>query len=460
MDSGAPRLIELTRLTEELVLSSAKGKRLLVGVSGGADSVCLLLCASALRQKGFTVCAAHIRHDLRESAALDEEFVHGLCGRMGVPFESRAVHVPRSGSVEDAARQVRYEALSDIYHSFGADALLLAHHRGDQAETVLMRLIRGCGSEGLSAMSAVSRRGEMLLLRPFLPVSRDALRQALTAAGQPWREDETNADCAYTRNYLRRQILAPLEARFPGTETGLLRSAELLRGEDGFMLAEAEARLPDCACLALPCRFLLCSKVKALHPALARRLIRLFLDRCGTAIGFEKTEEIRALLSDGAGTVNLPGGARLRRIGDRLHYLPAVPPAWTAPEDYLSEVPGPEGFGDGVLTQAVPENLYRQSVLRLPRQGDVFRPFGHAGSQPLRRYLIDRKIDQPFRPFLPLLCVQNVVLWIPGIAASEQARLRPGEAAVCLRLTGRLPWQIDSNQQREDTAHGHYGENL
>ena len=119
------------------------GSTVFAGLSGGADSVCLLLCVSALRAKGYQAAAAHVRHDLRDTARRDELFVQDLCRRLDIPFYSASVHVPKNGSTEERARQARYEALERIFRETGADVLLLAHHQNDQAETVLMRLIRG-----------------------------------------------------------------------------------------------------------------------------------------------------------------------------------------------------------------------------------------------------------------------------------------------------------------------------
>ncbi len=450
----------LIRLTENALKEAQAGPRLLVAVSGGADSVCLLLCACALRERGFEVTAAHVRHDLRETALRDERFVHDLCGRLDVPFRSAAVHVPACGSTEARAREVRYEALEGMYRAAQADALLLAHHQNDQAETVLMRLIRGCGAEGLAAMKPAVRHGEMLLLRPFLSVSAAEIRDLLQASGQPWCEDETNEDPRYTRNYLRRQILAPLESTLPGSVRGLCRSAEIQDKENDFLNQLTEEALGDAACLLPPCRFLLRDKLMNLHPALQRRVIRQFLSVCGTESGFEKTEEIRLALNHPPEAVNLKNGASLLFTEKRLHYVPETPGSCPVPEDFFQIIPG-NGTGDGKKTQAFPAALYAQTQVRFARPGDVFQPFGHQKEVRLSRFLIDQKIDRPFRPFIPFICMENVVLWIPGVAASERLRLRPGEPSVTLTIRGRLPWECPAqDNQQEETSDGYHRAHL
>ena len=446
----------LIGLTENTLQEAHAGPRLLVAVSGGADSVCLLLCACALRKKGYEVTAAHVRHDLRETALRDERFVHALCERLGVAFRSAAVHVPAAGSTEAQAREVRYHAFGEIYRAVQADALLLAHHQNDQAETVLMRLIRGCGTEGLAAMKRRSLFEGMVLLRPFLSVSAEEIRETLRNAGQPWCEDETNQDPRYTRNYLRHQILAPLESVLPGSVRGLCRSAEILEKENDFLSRLTEDALRDAACLLPPCRFLIREKLEALHPALQRRVIRRFLAVCGTEAGFDKTEEIRRFLYHPPETVNLNGGACLLFTAMRLHHVPASPVNWTIPVDFFGTDAG-EGPGDGKIRQAFPRALYEQCDIRFPQPDDLFQPFGHRKEVRLSRFLIDRKIDRPFRAFIPLICMENVVLWIPGVAASEKLRLRPGDPSVTLTVRGRLPWECppQENQQEEPPDGNH-----
>ena len=149
-------------LQEELrkaLRNAGRPSRLLVGVSGGADSVALLMTACALRDETaesalqpLTVAALHVQHDLRDAATEDAAFVQALCEKLHVPCFLEQVHVPRDGSVEDAARLVRYQAFGRVYQAFQTDALLLAHHMDDQAETVLMHLVYGGGAAGLSGM--------------------------------------------------------------------------------------------------------------------------------------------------------------------------------------------------------------------------------------------------------------------------------------------------------------------
>ena len=181
---------------------------LLVGLSGGADSVALLVL---LQESGARLSAVHVNHGLRGGASDgDEAFVRQLCRERGVPLWVFRAD-PGDRSDENWARDARYGFFREAMALSGADALVLAHHREDQAETMLLHLLRGTGLQGLGAMAADTQRDGMRILRPLLGVSRAALREALTARGLAWREDATNADPRYLRNALRRDVMPLLE---------------------------------------------------------------------------------------------------------------------------------------------------------------------------------------------------------------------------------------------------------
>lgn len=420
---------------------------LLIGVSGGADSVALLRLLCALRaEEGLSLYAVHVQHDLRANAGLDAEFVVSLCAALGVPCAVRPVHVERRGSVEDAARKARYVAFSDEYSKKDAQALVLAHHLNDQAETVLLHLAYGAGAGALGGMRALSARGGMTILRPLLSVRRSELTAYLSELKQGWREDGTNADTRFTRNFLRHDILPALEARMPGAAVSFARAADILACEDDLLARETERLLLQCACPAPPCPFVLLSALAQAHPALRRRAVRAFLAPAGT-LSYEKTlETLDALHAPGA-LINLPGGWHALVTGERLHLLsPTAPPVPAPVSPFSSPWFNAENangaVGDGKRAQAFPRAALDRAVVRTRLPGDKIVPFGQNGTQPLKKYLIDRKIDRPFRDFAPLLCIGNEVLWAPGIGVSEKARVPKGEQAVLLSLLARLPWEL------------------
>lgn len=212
---------------------------LIIGVSGGADSVCLLHLLSNLSAKiGFRLHAGHVHHGIRgEDADADMAFVSDLCRQMNVPFEGMRVDAPamaKSGkiSLEDAARRLRHSAMKDAADRVDADAVVLAHHRDDQAETVLMHLLRGAAAEGLCGMHPF-RDG---LFRPLLSRSGAELRTCLAENGWEWREDASNRDESYRRNALRHHWIPLLRDQLGQDPTGpLVRFAAIQRQEQEFL---------------------------------------------------------------------------------------------------------------------------------------------------------------------------------------------------------------------------------
>lgn len=219
----------------------------MLACSGGADSVALVLIASSMPRAGDRFVVAYVRHDLRPAAETQRELelVRDLAERAGMGFENREVVVARDGSVEAAARTVRYEALAEIAESSGCDAVLTAHHADDQAETVLLRLMRGAGPAGVSGMREQrTLRGQIELLRPALGVPRETLRSVCAAAGERWLEDRTNREDRFERNALRQHVMPELEAIRRGSVASIASSA-LAAQRAADAIAELAQRLVD-----------------------------------------------------------------------------------------------------------------------------------------------------------------------------------------------------------------------
>ena len=224
-------------LTQRVLLSIGRhallrdGTRVLVALSGGADSVALLLLLRELERDGALTIAgtAHLNHQLRgEEADADEAFCAALAARLGVPFIVERADIAararaQKRSIEDAARGARYEFFERAADECSAAAVAVAHTREDQAETFLLRLLRGSGTRGLAAIQPRAGR----VVRPLLEVARDDLRAYLVSQGQAFREDATNADVTIPRNRVRHELIPYLESRFsPGVTDVLARSAD------------------------------------------------------------------------------------------------------------------------------------------------------------------------------------------------------------------------------------------
>lgn len=408
-------------------------ERVTAAVSGGADSVALLWALHDLsRKERFFLTVAHVDHGMRETSGRDAAFVAQLCAALQVPCEVYRVQV--QGKSEDAARRARYEALENACRKNNCTVLALAHHRRDQAETVLLRLFRGSGSGGLSAMGDHAVRGNITLWRPLLNVSPDSIRKALSAQNISCVEDETNAEDQYLRNYVRHQILPAITARFPQAEEAISRSARTLSEEDAYFRQEAERFLntDGTACLTGPCTWIRYAPLQGLHPALRRYAIRM---ACPVKLDWETTEALMAL-SPGQ-KMNLPENGRAECSAEYLHFLPAKP----APPilGTLTEAQWDGETGDGKRTQAIKKRVYAQCELRFLRPGDRIHPLGASGSKSMQDYFVDKKVPRPFRHCVPLLCIGQQVVWAIGVGPGEEARVSPGDDAALLRYEGLIP---------------------
>lgn len=409
---------------------------ILAGLSGGADSVALLLSLNALKEEySFGLSAVYVNHGLREAAAEEEAFCQALCGRLGVPCYVERVRVPDIGSPEAAAREARYEAFSRIMMASRSDFLALAHHANDQAETVLLHLMYGAGMDGLGGM----RELRPPVWRPLLNVERGAIRDALRELGQPWREDESNRDTSLTRNAIRASVLPPMEAVFPRAVQSIGRTAEILREENDCLSGLSKDWLAARAATG-EWPFLPTEALTSLHPALRRRVLRDYAATLGLSLEFQHVQALQTLLDGQPGGIdNLPEGWRALRTKTRLHFLSPTPAKHDLQPDALRVLPYAGDPGDGRRRQAVPERLLRTAILRTRRSGDRISPFGMNGSMKLKDYFIARGVDQPFRDGWPLLCAGGEVLWVIGVGASERLRAEGGEPCRTLEYIGRLP---------------------
>lgn len=415
------------------------GQTVVVGLSGGADSVALTGALTTLgASQGFRVVAAHLDHGLRAGSAADAGFCTELCARLGVPLRSAradvAARARREGAgIEAAARSERYAFLRSVVEHEGAAALAVAHTRDDQAETLLLRLLRGSGSVGLGAMRP--RRGDVV--RPLLGVSRAQVIEYLKQRGLPWREDPTNADPAFLRNRVRHELLPYLEARFnPRVREGLARSAALLADEAGVLAESGHELLSRIARRDGQGVVLARTALAAAPRAVARVALRQALDEAGglRGVSLVHVERILDLAASAA-----PSGRRLPlprareavfhfaelRVGPR----PSPPTPFAYPVPVPGDVdlpgglrllarpaPGPGVSGAETAVVAVPEEGL---VVRTRRPGDRVRAGGRELS--LKRFLVDRRVPAELRQGLPLVASGHSVLWVPGQVVDGRA---------------------------------------
>lgn len=409
-------------------------EKLLIGLSGGADSVAL---AYLMRQEKLSLTAVHVNHGLRGAESdQDEAFVRRLCSEWQLPLMVyRAVPPEHSG--EDWARQVRYGFFREAMADSGAQAIALAHHRDDQAETFLLHLLRGAGLDGLCGMAKESRVLGVRVVRPLLDMTRQELRDILTAAGIPWREDGSNRDTKYLRNALRRELLPMMERLAPGAAGRIATAAALLQ-EDAEVLEQLTREVVQGRE-----RYLLLSTLQGMLPGLRNRVLRQWWQCAGPkrqerSLSIQQTEALNALVEAPVGSrCNLPGGWQGYRGWTHLHLVGDVPQSLPV---VLKNTPGAAKPGDGRLMQAMPVEQYAGTVVRQRQPGDWIIPFGSRGRQALQDYFVNRHVDAPFRDDIPLLCRGSQVLLVAGVGAGAVQPFDEAKDNLTLFWEGEMPW--------------------
>lgn len=308
------------------------GSRVLVAVSGGSDSVALLRALLELaRTAEFSVAGlAHFNHRLREAAARDEQFCRHLASSLDVPFVTDAGDVASYAaaeglSIEDAARRLRYAFFERAASDLGADHIAVGHTLDDQAETVLLKLMRGAGPGGLGGV--YPRRGAVV--RPLIDTSRDELRAWLASLGQPWMEDETNADVSNPRNRVRHRVLPELDAAYGGSTRGAIaRSADLARDDAQWLDDQAAARYAALVTIDQDGVQLDATALAAEPVALQRRVVWRAMRAVsgGREIGLEHVELALAVLRGHSRAADVPG-SRWELRGRNLVLLDRRPSA-------------------------------------------------------------------------------------------------------------------------------------
>lgn len=307
--NSAPGPVQ-TALRESLA-GISRTRKLLVGVSGGRDSMVLL---AALLECGFrNLVVCHLNHTLRgRSSMADERFVRRVAARHGMAAEIARARTgdyakAHAKSLELAARELRQAFFKDCAKRSGCRTLLLAHHADDQVETCLFNFLRGTGAAGLGGMKPVSTQGNLTVRRPLLAVTRQEIRDYQEKRRISFREDASNAETHHTRNKLRHRVIPAIEeAMGPSFRTAILRAAEILRAEDDWMtglLPRPEAELP-------------CKALLEIHPAGQARLVLAWLRSRGIPEpGWKETRRVLQLLdkTSGPAKVNLPGNWHARR---------------------------------------------------------------------------------------------------------------------------------------------------
>jgi tRNA(Ile)-lysidine synthase len=378
-----------------------EARRVLVAVSGGSDSVALLRALTG--DARLAVVAAHLDHGLRPASSEDAAWVEATCRDLGVPCRREAAPVGeiagREGrNVEEVGRTLRYAFLTRVAREHGCDVVATAHTRNDQAETVLLQLLRGSAHPS----GIAPRQGR--IVRPLLELSKADLRGWLDGLGQAWREDASNRDLARDRAWLRHQVLPRLEARRAGAGARLARFGHLQREQAAFLADEARRRFGTGP---------LARGALAAAPVALRReaLVQLVRSAGGEADRVHLDALVAALDAGVVTRRDLPGGVRVRLLPDRVDVVASGPPPPADGEGVA--VRRPEELPRGLPAALLERGTWR---LRAPRAGDRIRTAG--GERKVADVLSDAKVPREERGELRVLASDGEVVWIEGVAVA------------------------------------------
>jgi tRNA(Ile)-lysidine synthetase-like protein len=457
----------------------APGALAVVAVSGGPDSLCLLHALTQLRAElDFTLHVAHLDHMIRGAQSADEAaYVAALAREWGLPATIEATDVPalarsQRANLHAAARTARYRFLTRVAHSTGAQAVAVAHHAGDQAETVLLHLLRGAGPEGLSGMRPVMpgqawfriENAELkiendadikysqfsifnsqlpLLIRPLLTTTRESIERYCVEHGLQPQRDPSNFDLAATRNRIRHDLLPRLIEYNPHIIAALGRTADICAEEHAFVLAALEQAWPQLVHERAGAVDVAGSAWRALPIALQRAAIRrahAYVLAGDATLGLEHVEQARALIERGVGgQITLPGDIVLAAGygGAWTIGAAAAPDGPQLPGDELAlPQAGCVLLGAGwviEVTAALPPALHPADLwevyldgaaitwpllARRRRPGDRLRPAGGRGSRRLQDLFVDARVPQALRDAWPIIATPAAIVWVPGLRAA------------------------------------------
>ena len=427
---------------EEKVLSTIlknglikKGDRVGVGLSGGSDSMALVCCLMKLQKNlDFELVAIHINHNLRGcEAKRDELFVQEFCNSNGIKCIVKSVDVKalakaQKHTIEQSARELRYKAFEEVAGAEHLDSVALAHHKNDQAETILMHIGRGCGLNGLIGMRYKSGK----YIRPLLDITKNEIARYIETEKINFVEDSTNESDEYKRNYVRHNLLKMLENAYPGAISNLVKLSHLAEKDEEYI----QSMIPKNYIQERPDGVVLVNNAEELHTAIFSRLARECFSRLGSVVDVENLhiDALYDLFKNEVGKrLDMPNGVIAVKCYDGvLLKKPTITNNVVIPFDNYEF----EFYGQGYKVEKSKEKLEKNknklffdldkvpkgSVWRNYSSDDMFTKFG-GGTKKVKDYLVSKKVDSERRKILPCLCFGNECLLIAEIEISDKLRI-------------------------------------
>ncbi len=470
-------------LEQKLILP---GETIVCAVSGGADSIAMLHLLNELQDKlKIKLMVAHFDHQLRANSALDAQFVKKVAQKLSLPFVLESKNVKNFSkqnklSIEEAARNLRYDFFERVALQWQANKVCVAHTKEDQAETILMRLLRGTGTGGLGGMREKRALGQVTLIRPLLSVEKTDLKKYLKHTHILWREDASNKDLAFTRNRIRKVLIPLLKKEFnPSITEELCRLSEILKADESYfetqtnklfqkMVVETEEGFRVSKNLFLKLEL-------SLQRYLVRKIFNALMD--GSTLSFENTERVLSLIqrSQLGRKIILPGGVQFLIEHDgikaikkktslkKIHTLLKIPSQKTLSlpmldvQISLEWVQKPFNFRKKSQTlrksllfidqgQSVTWTEYfsadkmdNEILIRSRKEMDRYHPMGLNGFKKVKELLIDEKIPLSWRDRIPLFVSEGKIFWVGGYRISEDFKVTENTKKVLKIILSFIP---------------------
>jgi len=440
--------------------------KIIIGISGGPDSVALLHTLIQLKkEKNIELIAAHVNYKLRDKESdEDETFVDNLCKNLYIDLHKKTCNLKKlnnDSSIQEIARNERYDFFNELYIKYNANKIAIAQNLDDSNETILFNLMRGTGSKGLSGIPPVRDK----IIRPLIECTRDEILNYLKEINQNYRTDSSNIENKYSRNKIR-NLLLPLmqDISKPDLNKRLFSTSQILKDENDYFEIETKKLYQQVCIIKLSNNesiYLSIPKLKDLHIALKRRLIRLAVEEIsGDLLQFEKkhVDKILQFIEIEAGEKKIQLPHNLEAVKSYNTLIIKICDVGVVREppflEYSLIIPGINKLGENYGTieakilnrseitklkvpnnQAILDYLKCQNMrVRTRKDGDTFTPFGMKGTKKLKDYLIDKKVPKNKRDSLPIITSNDQIAWLPGFTIDDNFKVTD-ETTKILNLT-------------------------
>ncbi|WKV07889.1 tRNA lysidine(34) synthetase TilS [Thermoanaerobacterium sp. CMT5567-10] len=431
-----------------------KGDKIVIGLSGGPDSVCLLNLLLELKGKHeLKLYAVHVNHMLRGADAdSDALFVEKVCKGIDVPFflfkkDVRKYAKEKGLSEEAAGREIRYNAFNEVLKKVGGNKIAIAHNKNDVAETILLNILRGAGTAGLVGIKPVNG----CIIRPLIRTTRDEILDYLTSKDLEYVIDATNKEDVYRRNRIRLKLIPFIEENFDiDIVENLYRTSQIVLDDEDYLNEECEKIFKKISIFNKESVMLDICEIKKLHDSLKKRLIRMaykVIRGDTNELTFKHVEDVLNLMDKQTSSkIDLPFEIEVIKSYNNLIFRKKTFNEKNSPIEVQLNIPGiTDG---GCLGTYKAEIIDRESVeklnlgkyhklfdmdlldgditVRYRRIGDYISPLNMKGTKTLKEYFIDEKIPREMRDKIPLLTIGSSVLWIVGYRMSDKYKVNEG----------------------------------